>query len=242
MAAPTSSSGRPKRRSGMRRASSTMRGWAKNGVFTSVRKKPGRDRVGRDALLSELHRERAHQRLEPALRGDIGRVALERLRPHHRADEDEPPLPARRHVPRGHAGELVLRHQVGLDQTAEVVGRDVLEPPAVAHRGVVDEAIEPAVPRDDRVDGRRRGRQVGDVERRGERVRDARPRPRRRARRSRPLMPTAAPAAAMPRAISSPSPRVAPVTSATRPASENRSSPVSRHRVRLPVPVSRFGQ
>src|SRR5437667_7386008 len=42
---------------------------------------------------------------------------------------------------------------------------------------------------------------------------------------SRPLIPTEAPAAAMPRAISSPSPRVAPVTSATRPESEKRSSP-----------------
>src|SRR5438067_7048473 len=42
---------------------------------------------------------------------------------------------------------------------------------------------------------------------------------------SRPLIPTVAPAAAMPRAISSPSPRVAPVTSATLPAREKRSSP-----------------
>src|SRR5215813_651786 len=42
---------------------------------------------------------------------------------------------------------------------------------------------------------------------------------------SRPLMPTTAPAAARPRAISRPSPRVAPVTSATLPASEKRSSP-----------------
>ena len=42
---------------------------------------------------------------------------------------------------------------------------------------------------------------------------------------SRPLIPTTAPAAAMPRAISSPSPRVAPVTSAMRPDSEKRSSP-----------------
>ena len=42
---------------------------------------------------------------------------------------------------------------------------------------------------------------------------------------SRPLMPTMAPAAAIPRAISSPSPRVAPVTSTTRSASEKRSSP-----------------
>jgi len=43
---------------------------------------------------------------------------------------------------------------------------------------------------------------------------------------SRPLIATTAPAAAMPRAISNPSPRVAPVTSVTRPASEKRSRPV----------------
>ena len=41
MTAPTSSSGWPNRRSGMRVASSTTRGWEKNGAFPSVRKNPG---------------------------------------------------------------------------------------------------------------------------------------------------------------------------------------------------------
>src|SRR6266850_6802692 len=40
-AAPTSSSGRPKRPSGMRRASSAMHGSAKNGALLSVWKNPG---------------------------------------------------------------------------------------------------------------------------------------------------------------------------------------------------------
>jgi len=76
-------------------------------------------------------------------------------------------------VPRGHAGELVLRHQVGLDQAAEVLGRDVLQRPAIAHGRVVDEAIETAVARHDLVDSRRRSSEIGDVERRGEGVRNA---------------------------------------------------------------------
>jgi hypothetical protein len=42
---------------------------------------------------------------------------------------------------------------------------------------------------------------------------------------SRPLTPTTAPAAAIPRAISRPSPRVAPVTSTMRSDSEKRSTP-----------------
>ena len=93
--------------------------------------------------------------------------------------------------------------------------------------------------RDDGVDGVRRGLQIGDVERRREGIgygfatSSAR-------RRSRPLIPTIAPAAARPRAISSPSPRVAPVTSATRPASEKRSSPDATGRVIDRVPDNRL--
>jgi hypothetical protein len=76
-------------------------------------------------------------------------------------------------VPRGHAGELVLRDQVGLHQAAEVVGRDVLESPAVTHRRVVDEAVEAAVPGDDAGHRVRSRAQIGDVEGGGEGVRNA---------------------------------------------------------------------
>ena len=173
MTAPTSSSGWPNRCSGMRRASSTTRGWEKNGAFPSVRKKPGAIALAAIPFWPELDRERAHQGLEPTLRRDIGRIALKRPRPHHRGDEDEPPLAERRHVPRGHARELVLGHQIDLDQTAEVLGRDLLQSPAVAHRRVVDEAVQAAVLRHDRAHRRRPRAQIGDVEGSGKRVRNA---------------------------------------------------------------------
>ena len=67
---------------------------------------------------------------------------------------------------------LVLRHQVRLDETTEVVGRDLLQGPAITHGRVVDEAIETAVARHDLVDGRRRGFEIGDVERHREGVRN----------------------------------------------------------------------
>src|SRR5258706_1223719 len=57
---------------------------------------------------------------------------------------------------------------------------------------------------------------------------------------SRQLIPTIAPAPARPRAISSPSPRVAPVTSVTRPASEKRSSPEASGGVIDSVPDNRL--
>ena len=156
----------------MRRASSTTRGWEKNGAFPSVRKNPGA--IALAAIpLGPSSTASAHQGLEPALRGHVGRIALKRPRAHHRADEDEPPLAAGRHVPRGHARELVLRHQVGLDQTAEVLGRDLLQGPAVTHRRVVDEAVEATVPGHERAHRRRRRAQVGDVEGSGEGVRNA---------------------------------------------------------------------
>src|SRR5437773_11691044 len=99
-----------------------------------------------------------------------------------------------------------------------------MQRPAIADGRVVDETIEMVVARHDLVDGRRRRAQIGDVERRGNAfgmllaISPARSA-------SRPLIPTTAPAAAMPRAISSPSPRVAPVISTMRPDSEKRSSP-----------------
>jgi len=37
------------------------------------------------------------------------------------------------HVPRGHPGEFVLCHQIGLEQAAEILGGDVLQGPAIAH-------------------------------------------------------------------------------------------------------------
>src|SRR2546426_901182 len=102
----------------MRRASSAMRGWEKNGAFRSVRKNPGAIAL---AVTPFSPSSTASARIS---------ASSPTLWPHHRADEHEPPLASRRHVPRGHAGELVLRHQVGLDQAAEVLGRDVLQGPA----------------------------------------------------------------------------------------------------------------
>src|SRR5258705_13390323 len=87
---------------------------------------PGRDRVRGDALVAELDPEGAHQRLEPTLRRTVRRIALERLRSHHRADEDEPPLTAYHHVPSADTGERILRYQICFDQPAKVLGRDVL--------------------------------------------------------------------------------------------------------------------
>ena len=171
MTAPTSSSGWPNRRSGMRFASSTTRGWEKNGAFPSVRKNPGAIALAAIPFWPSST-ARAHEGLEPALRGHVGRIALKRPRPHHRGDEDEPPLAAGRHVPRGRARELVLRHQVGLHQAAEVVGRDVLQGPAVADRRIVDEAIEAAATGHDRGHRLRPRARIGDVEGGGEGVRN----------------------------------------------------------------------
>jgi hypothetical protein len=71
-------------------------------------------------------------------------------------------------VPRGHARQLVLCHQIGFEHAAEVPGGNILKRPPIAHRRIVDEAIEATVPGHDRVDGHRRARQVGDVEGSGE--------------------------------------------------------------------------
>src|SRR5262245_39990415 len=226
MAAPTSSSGRPKRPSGIRRASSAMRGFAKNGALPSVAKNPGAIALAAMPLPPSSTASARMSASSPPFdatyagspRNDCGPTMelMKTSRP--------PPLAAMcRTATRESAycdtrlvsinrrkSSGVMSSSARRSRTAALLTRQSSRP----CRATISSMTAVAASRS--VMSKGAAKQFG-VLLAISRTRSV----------SRPLIPTMAPAAAMPPAIASPRPRVEPVTSTIRPESEKRSSPAA---------------
>ena len=131
-----------------------------------------------------------------------------------RGDRHDEPGALGAHDRQHGAGDVQRAEQVGLDLGAEVLGADLLEEPGVEVAGVVDQHVDPAEP----VDGGLHGRLgVGRVVTSSVTASRSSCAPIAGATRSgsRPVATTACPAARAARAMSTPMPRPAPVTSQT---------------------------
>src|SRR5262245_10310599 len=226
MAAPTSSSGRPKRPSGIRRASSAIRGFAKNGALPSVAKNPGAIALAAMPLPpSSTARARISASSPPfdatyagSPWNDCGptmeltktsrpppRAAMCRTATRESAYCDTRLVSIKRRKSSG-----VMSSRARRSRTAALLTRQSRRPWRATISSMTVVATSRSVMSKDAANALGMFLAIS-------RTRSV----------SRPLIPTTAPAAAMPPAIARPRPRVEPVTSTIRPESEKRSSPAA---------------